>query len=67
MIDDFVARGLSTQDPGRRTTLGYNYRGSAPELVPQLDDRGVDEALGILRGHGIARPVARMRPIAVLN
>jgi tRNA-splicing ligase RtcB len=67
MIDDFVARGLSSGDPGRRTTFRYNYRGSAPELVPQLDDRGVDEALGILRGHGIARPVARMRPIAVLN
>jgi tRNA-splicing ligase RtcB len=67
MIDDFVARGLSRLDPGRRTTLRYNYRGTAPNLVPQLDDNGVDEALGILRGHGIASPVARMRPIAVLN
>jgi tRNA-splicing ligase RtcB len=67
MIDDFVARGLSGRDPQRRTTLRYNYRGSAPELVSQLDDKGVDEALGILQGHGIARPVARMRPIAVLN
>ncbi len=67
MIEDFAARGISTQDPERRTTFRYNYRGSAPQLVPQLDDRGVDEALGILRRHGIARPVARMRPIAVLN
>jgi RNA-splicing ligase RtcB len=67
MIDDFAARGLSGLDPGNRTTLRYNYRGSEPELVPQLDDRGVNEALGILQGHGIARPIARVRPIAVLN
>jgi tRNA-splicing ligase RtcB len=67
LIDDFAARGLSTPDPAGRTTLRYNYRGSEPELVPQLDDRGVNEALGILRGHRIARPVARLRPIAVLN
>jgi tRNA-splicing ligase RtcB len=67
MIDDFAARGLSGLDPDSRTTLRYNYLGSEPELVPQLDDRGVDEALGILQGHGIARPVARVRPIAVLN
>jgi RNA-splicing ligase RtcB len=67
MIDDFAARGLSGLDPEHRTTLRYNYRGSEPEVVPQLDDCGVDEALGILQGHGIARPVARVRPIAVLN
>jgi tRNA-splicing ligase RtcB len=67
MIDDFAARGLSGLDPEHRTTLRYNYQGSEPELVQQLDDRGVDEALGILQGHGIARPVARVRPIAVLN
>jgi hypothetical protein len=67
MIDDFAARGLSGLDPDNRTTLRYNYRGSEPEVVPQLDDRGVNEALDILRGHGIARPVARVRPIAVLN
>ena len=67
MIDDFVARGRSGLDPESRTTLRFDYRGNGPELVPQLDDHGVDEALGILRGHGIARPVARLRPIAVLN
>lgn len=67
MIDDFAARGLSGPDPDNRTTLRYNYRGSEAELVPQLDDRGVNEALSILQGHGIARPVARVRPLAVLN
>jgi tRNA-splicing ligase RtcB (3'-phosphate/5'-hydroxy nucleic acid ligase) len=67
MIDDFVARGLSGLDPQQRSTLRYRYSGAGPEVVAQLDDRGVDEALGILGSHGIARPVARMRPVAVLN
>ena len=35
--------------------------------VPQLDDRGVDEALRILQSHRIVRPVARLRPLAVLT
>jgi tRNA-splicing ligase RtcB len=67
MIDDFVARGLSGPDPQGRTTLRYNYQGSAPAVVPHLDDNGVNEALKILQRHGIARPVARLRPLAVLN
>ena len=67
MIDDFAARGLSGPDPQGHTTLRFNYKGNAPAVVPHLDDRGVNEALGILQGHGIARPVARLRPLAVLN
>jgi hypothetical protein len=35
--------------------------------VPQLDDRGVDAALRILQDDDVLRPVARMRPLAVLN
>jgi len=35
--------------------------------VPQLDDHGIDEALAILTGSGLVRPVARLHPIAVLN
>ena len=42
-------------------------RGAAPAEVPQLDDRGVNEALGILTGYDLVRPVARMRPFAVLS
>jgi len=36
-------------------------------VVEHLDDRGVDETLDILQAHDIARPVARLRPLAVLN
>ena len=66
-IKDFVARGLSTRDPQGRTTLRFDYERSGPTEVEQLDDRGVDNTLGILARHDIVRPVARLRPFAVLN
>lgn len=67
IISDFERRGLSHADPLGRTTLRFRYDGAEPERVRQLDDRGVGEGLDILVGHGVVRPVARMRPIAVLN
>jgi tRNA-splicing ligase RtcB (3'-phosphate/5'-hydroxy nucleic acid ligase) len=63
----FASSGVSGPDPGHRTTLRFRYRDSEPAAVPQLDNRGVDEALGILVRHGLVRPVARLRPVAVLN
>jgi len=66
-IEDFVRRGISGPRPSGTTTLRFRYSGAAPEHVPHLDDRGVDGALGILAGHGILRPVARLRPLAVLT
>lgn len=67
IISAFERSGRSGPDPLARTTARYGYDGAAPAEVPQLDDRGVDEALGILTGHGLVRPVARMRPFAVLT
>jgi RNA-splicing ligase RtcB len=66
-IKQFVAEGLSGLDPQRRETLRFDYSGNQPVNVEQLDDRGVDETLGILHRHDILRPVARLRPFAVLN
>jgi tRNA-splicing ligase RtcB len=66
-IKDLVKRGVSGRDPDGRHTLRYRYDGSDAESVPQLDDRGVDEALDVLVSQAIARPVARLRPFAVLN
>jgi hypothetical protein len=48
-------------------TARYRYDGAAPAEVPHLDDRGVNEALGILTSYDLVRPVARMRPFAVLS
>jgi len=58
---------LSAQDPHARSTLRFRYSGEEPAEVAHLDDRGVDEALGILRSEDVIRPVARLRPFAVLN
>ena len=66
-VKDFAERGISQRDPHGRTTLRFRYTRATPERVEQLDDQGVDGALGILARHDIVRPVARMRPFAVLN
>jgi tRNA-splicing ligase RtcB len=66
-VKHFVARGLSGRDPRARMTLRFDYSRGGPTEIEQLDDRGVDDTLGILRDHDIVRPVARLRPFAVLN
>jgi tRNA-splicing ligase RtcB len=67
VISDFEQRGLSGPDPLGRRTLRFRYDDAAPAEVAHLDDRGVGEALDILVRGGLARPVARLRPLAVLN
>jgi tRNA-splicing ligase RtcB len=67
LISDFAEKGLSGPDPLGRSTLRFRYSDQAPVESPHLDNRGVDEALSILSGHGIVRPVARLRPFSVLN
>ena len=67
IISAFERSGRSRLDPQGRTTARYRYDGTAPAEVPHLDDRGVNEALSILTGHDLVRPVARMRPFAVLT
>ena len=66
-IKSFVARGLSGRDPHGRTTLRFGYAGPDPVEVEQLDDRAVESALGLLADARVVRPVARLRPFAVLN
>jgi tRNA-splicing ligase RtcB len=66
-IANLARLGLSRPDPRGTVTARYDYAGRDPVAVPQLDDRGVDEALRILSDQHIAHPVARLRPFAVLN
>jgi tRNA-splicing ligase RtcB len=66
-IEQLVKDGACGLDPEARSTLRFRYGTTNPRKVDQLEDRGVDEALGILATHGIVRPVARLRPFAVLN
>jgi RNA-splicing ligase RtcB len=67
VVDKFASDGESGSSQRGHTTLRYRYNGEAPAHVSHLDDRGVDAALRILVTHGLVRPVARMRPLAVLH
>ncbi len=67
VISDLVRRGLSAEDPQGRSTQHYRYSDAAPATVTHYDDNGVNAALDVLRRNGLVRPVARMRPLAVLN
>lgn len=67
IISAFVRDGRSGADPYGRHTLRFGYSDAAPQEVAHYDDRGVDEAVGILSGNGLVRPVARLRPFAVLT
>jgi len=67
IISAFAKSGRSGADPLGRSTDRYGYSGAAPAVVPHLDDLGVNEALGILTGHGLVKPVVRLRPFAVLT
>jgi RNA-splicing ligase RtcB len=67
IIKAFEQDGRSGLDPRGRHTMNFGYSDAAHKNIPQLDDKGVDEALGILSGNGLVRPVARLRPFAVLR
>ena len=67
VVSDLVRRGLSGRDPQHRSTLRFRYSDTAPEDVAHYDDAGVDAALSVLVRNRLVRPVARMRPIAVLH
>jgi RNA-splicing ligase RtcB len=67
VVSDLVARGVSGNDPLGRRTRRYRYDDAAPTEAFHFDDRGVDAALDVLVRNGLVKPVARMRPIAVLH
>jgi tRNA-splicing ligase RtcB len=67
VVSDFAKKGISQLDSQQRSTLRFRYDDAAPADAPHFDDKGVDEVLGVLTRGGLARPVARMRPFAVLH
>lgn len=67
IISDFERRGLSSAHPAGHTTIRFGYREQASTTVPHLDDNGVNEGLRILVDNQLVKPVARLRPFAVLN
>jgi tRNA-splicing ligase RtcB len=67
VVAQYARSGLSAAHPQGHRTLKFGYSDADPREVEHLDDKGVDSALGILVRHRLVRPVARMRPIAVLT
>ncbi|GAA2593072.1 RtcB family protein [Dactylosporangium fulvum] len=67
LVADFAEKGLSAEHPDGHETLRFGYDGAAAVRVRHFDDNGVNAALGVLVDHGLVRPVARLRPLAVLN
>jgi tRNA-splicing ligase RtcB len=67
LVADFAGSGRSLSHPAGHHTLRFRYDDAEPSRVHHLDDNGVNAALGVLVDNGLVRPVARMRPIAVLN
>lgn len=67
VIDQFERSGASQPDAQGRGTLRFRYSDAAPERAAHLDDAGVNAALSVLAHAEIVRPVARMRPFAVLH
>ncbi len=67
LVSDFVDRGASDLHEAKHSTLRFRYNDSAPERTMHFDDNGVNAALDVLVGNGLVRPIARMRPFAVLN
>lgn len=67
VVSDLVRRGISGPDPLGRRTRRYRYDDAEPTPTVHFDDRGVNAALDVLVRNGLVRPVARMRPIAVLH
>jgi RNA-splicing ligase RtcB len=67
VIDQFEKDGRSTLHVGGHATRRYRYSDGDPVSTPHLDDHGVNAAMSVLTRHRIVRPVARMRPFAVLH
>lgn len=67
VIDQFAANGTSVSDRQGRYTMRFRYDDTASARAYHLDDAGVNAAMSVLTSHRIVRPVARMRPFAVLH
>jgi tRNA-splicing ligase RtcB (3'-phosphate/5'-hydroxy nucleic acid ligase) len=67
LIQEFERRGVSGPDPRGRETLRFSYSTEEPARVPHLDDAGINAAVRILSENRLVRPVARLRPVAVLT
>ena len=62
-----AAGACRTPHPEGHATRRFRYSDEAPTDAEHFDDNGVNAALDVLVRNGLVRPVARMRPLAVLH
>jgi tRNA-splicing ligase RtcB len=67
LVEDFAAKGLSRTHPAGHQTMRFRYNDAAHTRAQHFDDNGVNAALDVLVDNGLVRPVARLRPFAVLT
>lgn len=67
VVKQYADRPDAQGDSQARSTLRFRYSDAEAAVTPHHDDSGIDAALGILTRNALVRPVARLRPFAVLN
>ncbi|HET9482073.1 MAG TPA: RtcB family protein [Candidatus Polarisedimenticolia bacterium] len=65
-VERFEQEGLLASVAGR-STRKYTYAQPGPDLLPHLSDDAIEEVMSVASAGGIARPAARLRPVAVLK
>ncbi len=65
-IKYYIENGYSDILPGHYTKL-YNYNTLKPTMKEQYTSQGIDDIISILKKNNIIKPIARLKPIAVLK
>lgn len=65
-VEDFIRKGLSSISQHHYTRL-YDYTSERPAMKQQYSCQGIEEIVSILQSNGIIKPIARLKPIAVLK
>ncbi len=65
-VERFERAGLLSPRPGAATRK-YTYDAASPEMLPHVSDEAVEEVVAVAAAARLARPAARLRPLAVLK
>ena len=65
-VERWTEAGLLRPRPDR-VTRKYTYKAPGPEILVHQSDEAVEEVMAIAAAGDVARPVARLRPVAVLK
>ena len=63
-IDRFMKEGTLRRMDEKFRTRAYDNESYEPAMIPHYSDEGIEQVMEILAGRRIARPIARVRPLA---